>query len=312
MSKGVQGILFITSCVILEAVQAVFLGAVFQDIDSFLIGGLVFGTVFVVTMGSTALFRPVQLRAARLALQTVVMLNLAVALTWSSYFFAVQMIEPAVVFTIFSGMIPLVTRLAGRFGFLEAGTVMTGIAKIGNAMIALSILALCITTLTGHSGFVRGDWTVGLAGICLALCSGGMAAFIILYSVRLNGQGVGPFAQFGLRFFLYVILASFFVYFGFDAKEVVLSVKEIFIIYVIGLGVIGLPLYLFQKSIPLTSATTIAAVTALGPAIVFALQLMDARLSYAPATLAGLILYIAGSFIAAYGVARSRPAPGHS
>ncbi len=312
MSKGVQGILFITSCVVLEALQAVFLGAIFQEVDSFLIGALVFGTVFVVTMGSTALFRPVQLRAARLALHTVVMLNLVVALTWSSYFFAVQMIEPAVVFTIFSGMMPLVTHLATKFGFLEGRTTLTKTAIFGNLLIILSIIALIVTTLSGLSGFVRGDWTVGLLGICLSLFSGALAAYIILYSVRLNGQGVGPLAQFGLRFFLYILLASFFVYLGFDAKDVELPTKELLTIYLIGLGVIGLPLYLFQKAVPLASAATIAAVTSLGPAIVFALQLMDARLTYAPATLAGLILYIIGALIAAYGVARSRPAPGHS
>ncbi len=303
MSKSVQGILFCLSFVTLEAIQAVFLGAVFQEVDSFLIGALVFGTVFVLSIGATALFNPIQLRAARIALRTVVMLNLVVALTWSSYFFAVQMIEPAVVFTIFSGMVPLTTHLAAKCGFLEGQTTLTKSAIFGNLLIGLSIIALGLTTISGYSGFVRGDWTVGLAGVGLALFSGGLAAFIILYSVRLNGQGVGPLAQFGLRFFLYTLLAGFFVFLGFDSKDIELPTLEIFTIYLIGLGVIGLPLYLFQKAIPLASAATIAAITALGPAIVFALQLADARLTYAPATLGGLILYIAGALIAAFGAA---------
>ena len=51
---------------------------------------------------------------------------------------------------------------------------------------------------------------------------------------------------------------------------------------------------------------TIAAVTALGPVIVFVLQMVEGRVAYAPATLAGLLIYMSGALVAALGAVRTR------
>ena len=76
----------------------------------------------------------------------------------------------------------------------------------------------------------------------------------------------------------------------------------------IGLIVIALPLYLVQKAVPLVHAPTIAAMTALGPALVFAMQFFEGRVAYSAATLIGLTIYFVGALTAALGVTRSAPA----
>ena len=306
LSAFALGLLFCLAFVTLEAVQAVYLGAIFQDVDSFLIGALVFGVTTAGCIGATAIFRPGQLTIALRSPGLVAGINVLAALTWTTYFIAIQIIEPAVVFTVFSGMVPLATVLAARFGMPEAHGLHDGLSRAGNGLILIAVTVLAATTSMGLSGFVRGGAVIGLFGVLLAALSGGFTAFVILLSVRLNGRGVGPLAQFGLRFVLYTLVAFLAFRLGIDSKNVDVPARQIAIIVCIGLIVIALPLYFVQRAVPLLPAMTIAAVTALGPVIVFGLQMVEGRVAYAPATLAGLLLYMSGALVAALGAVRAR------
>ncbi len=292
------GLFFCMAFVSLEACQAVYLGAVFQALDSFVVGAWVFGLSVIGSVAVTAWRRPRELAAAGRSLRLVLVLNLTAALTWCTYFLAIQLIEPAVVFTIFCGMVPLGTRLAAAFGMREARAPTLVWLQVGEATILVALLGLAAATLMGLSGFVRGGFVVALAGVLLAAVSGGVTAAVILLSVRLSARGVGPLAQFGLRFVLYATLACVAALAGIDDKGTEVSGWQITKAVLVGLAVIAFPLYLVQKAVALISATTIAAVTALGPALVFGLQILEGRVAYAPATLAGLALYIAGALIA--------------
>ncbi len=136
----------------------------------------------------------------------------------------------------------------------------------------------------------------------LSVISGTATAYVILLSVKWHEQGVGPVVQFGLRFMLYVPIALMAVQFGIDAKPEVSSTMAFPALILIGMVVIALPLFLMQKAISLVSASFIAGLTALGPAMVFVLQLLDGRIAYAPATLAGLGIYIVGALLAVSGI----------
>jgi drug/metabolite transporter (DMT)-like permease len=305
MSHTKIGLICCLSFVTLEAFQAVYLGTVFQDVDSFLVGTWVFGISVVGCALATAIFRPTELTASRRAWRIVVVLNIFAALTWTTYFIAVQLIEPAVVFTLFSGMVPLGTVVAGWLGLPEALSPKRRLIQFGNALILLSILFLAIITVFGLSGFVRGDWHAALIGVSLSAVSGGCTAFVILYSVRLNSRGVGPSAQFGLRFVLYTFLAFMAFLIGLDDKGVLTPTTDLVWIILIGLVIIAFPLYLVQKAVPYIHASLITAMTALGPAMVFLMQLFDGRVEYSSATLVGLAIYIVGALMAVYGATRS-------
>ncbi|MEP0519004.1 MAG: DMT family transporter [Hyphomicrobiales bacterium] len=304
MSRVQLGFLCCAGFVTLEAFQAVYLGAVFQSVDSFLIGSWVFGIAVIGCSITTALFRPNELLASIRAWQTVLILNLLAALTWSTYFFAVQLIEPAVVFTIFSGMVPLGTLIAAWFKMTEAISSKNRIVLLGNMIILVSLFFLGVITMLGLSGFTRGGPSIAFLGVMLSAISGGCTAFVILYSVRLNRKGVGPLAQFGLRFVFYTLLAIVAFWLGLDEKSIQTPPLEVATIVLIGLAVIALPLYLVQKAIPLVPASTIAAITALGPGIVFLMQLFDGRVDYSMATLAGLLTYMLGALLAVFGATK--------
>lgn len=301
MSRAHIGLICCLSFVSLESFQAVYLGSVFQGVDSFLIGAWVFGISVVVTFLLTAVLRPKELFASYQALGLVVVLNLLAAVTWCTYFIAIQLIEPAVVFTVFSGMVPLGTVFARSIGIKEADSFSGYFAKIGNTLIFISILVLGVITVVGMSGFVRGGIGVAALGVLLSAVSGCCTAFVILYSVRLNNRGVGPLAQFGLRFILYTVISIVAFYLGIDDKGLPPSLVDLATVVTIGLLVIAFPLYLVQKAVPLLSTTTIAAITALGPAMVFAMQLSEGRVDYSSATLIGLTIYVVGACLVVYG-----------
>lgn len=302
------GLMYCLVFVSLEAFQAVYLGAVFQKVDSFLVGAWVFGISVVGCTVMTAIFRPDELAVSLRAWRIVLALNLFAAVTWCTYFLAVQLIEPAIVFTIFSGMVPMGTVLAKLIGLPEASSFRRKSVDLGNILIFLAILFLAAITVLGFSGFVRGGWLMAVAGVVLSALSGTCTAFVILFSVRLNGHGVGPLAQFGFRFLLYTCLALIAFAAGLDDKGDHTVAADLALVVLIGLAVIAFPLYLVQRAIPLLQASVIAAMTALGPVMVFLMQLMERRVDYSGATLVGVSIYMAGALLAVFGA--TRPAAG--
>src|SRR5690606_20961404 len=119
---------------------------------------------------------------------------------------ALQLIEPAIAFTIFSGIIPLVVVAARGRLHVDAGP-MHASERLGFSLLALGLLALAGATLAGLSGFVRGGVGIAALGLALAVLSGVAMSGMLLASYRLSAQGVGPAAVFGLRFPLYLLLA---------------------------------------------------------------------------------------------------------
>lgn len=306
------GLSFCLVFVTLEAFQAVYLGSVFQTVDSFLVGACVFGISVLACTLITAFFRAGELVASFRSWRILATLNILAAATWCTYFFAIQLIEPAIVFTIFSGMVPLCTVIAGWCGLPEAASRRQKPEMAGNALILLSLLLLGVVTVFGYSGFVRGNWLAGLAGAVLSATSGICTAYVILFSARLSRKGVGPLAQFGLRFILYTLLALAAYALALDDKGVRTEPVDLAAVVLVGLGVIAFPLYLVQKAIPLLHPSIIAAMTALGPVMVFSMQLLEGRVDYSAATLTGLIVYMAGALLAVYGTVSqpARPEPG--
>lgn len=304
MSNGTLGLIWAFSFVILEAGQAVFFGGVFQDYDSFLIGAAVFGFTALGALTWTGIRAADELRIAWGNVAALFGLNLSTAFVWIAYFFALQMIEPAVVFTIFSGLIPVAILVAWALGVPEASPLRNRTEGAGLLIIVIGVGYLAAITILGRSGFVRGDWTVALAGLLLTCISGANLAAMMIYSQRLNRLGVSPAAQYGLRFPLYVAVALAGASLGLDEKGPV-DPSGLMIVVLIGFVIMAFPVFAMQKAISLMSTLTLAAITALGPLFVFLFQLIEGRVDYVPATMSGLIIYITGAILAAYGGAKS-------
>src|SRR3990170_6666611 len=100
MKAGAQGLIWCFTFVILESIQAVFFGGLFQRMDSFLIGSLIFGLSTLGGVALTLFLNPGQLALAFRNVRPLIGLNVTAALSWIAYLICIQLIEPAVAFTI--------------------------------------------------------------------------------------------------------------------------------------------------------------------------------------------------------------------
>ena len=305
MYRSLAGLIWAFAFVFVEAVQYVYFGNVFQRVNSFFFGAIVIGlsTAFVITFA--AIRTPEQMRAAGRNLPVLFIVNVLVCLSWIALLISVQVIEPAIAYTLGAGAMPLAAWAAHRIGVPEGDAPRNRLEKTGLVTILGSLIWLSVVTVTGQSGFVRGGIGIGLLGVGLALAEGVMFTAVLVYCQRLDRNGIGPGAVFGLRFVLYVFVAAGAAAIGIDAKPALLDASELAVIIGIGLLLIVPPLYALQRAVALISTLSISVLTALGPLIIFAMQMIEGRVSFAPATLIGLALFFAGSILAAFGAVRA-------
>lgn len=311
MNTGIRGLAWCFTFVILEAAQAVFFGGVFQRMDAFLVGSLVFGLSTAATLAWMWAVDRSQLIHAFSNRAALVGMNISAAGGWLAYLTAIQLVEPAVCFAIFSGAVPLATLVAARCGVAEATAARNRLESWAYVTLLFGLLVLVGVTVSGNSGFVRGGLFAAMAGLALSAVSGALIAVMLFYCRRLDRAGVGPVAQFGLRFLLYIFLSIGAATFGLDAKGTV-TPADIALVVFVGLLIMAFPIYAMQKAVSLVSPLTIGAVTALGPLFVFVFQFVEGRVAYSPATMLGLGIYFVGAIGASLGAARVARAPyGH-
>lgn len=296
MSSHQLGLLWCAVFVALDAAQAVAFGSLLQAHDAFLVGALVFGASALASLAFVAIAAPAELAAAWRDRRSLAWLNVHSAGGWIAYLAAVQLIEPAMAFTIFSGVIPLVLRLASAP--CERASPRSGRADLGFAIVALALVLLALATLAGLSGFVRGGPGVAAAGVLLSVVSGAMMAGMLRASYRLSAQGAGPLTVYGVRFPLYVTLALAGYALGLDAKGAV-DGPALAAAFALGLLLLAFPTYAVQKAVSLTSPAAVGAATAIIPAVVFGLQIVEGRVAFSAATLTGLALYAFGAALVA-------------
>jgi drug/metabolite transporter (DMT)-like permease len=258
MNAGAQGLVWCFTFVILEAVQAVFFGGVFQRMDAFLIGSMVFGLTTAGALSWTWFRDQVQISLAFENREALIGMNVSAAGGWIAYLLAIQLVEPAVAFTMFSGMVPITAIVAARFGVPEASASRNRFEMLGYIVLTFGLVALVAITLAGFSGFVRGGALVAMAGISLAAVSGVLITWMLFYCNRLDRAGVAPVAQFGLRFLFYLVLSLGGVALGLDAKGEV-PVGDLAFAVLVGLLVMAFPIYAVQKAVTLVSPLTIGA-----------------------------------------------------
>lgn len=300
MNRALIGVLWAVAFVALESIQFVYFGGLFQRMSSFLFGFLVFGAIVVLFVGWAAFKKPGQLRIAFANPRTLIAVNLLATLAVASYLTAVQLIEPAVAYTIGAGAMPVTAYLAYRFGMPEGEAMRNRTEALGTLLLFGAIVYLAAVTVAGHSGFVRGGALVAAAAVFLAFADGALFTWMLVYCKRLDNVGVGPGTVFGLRFPLYVLAAGAMAALGVEQKPP-LPASEVAIFVLLGLALTVPPLMALQKAVSLVSTMTIGALTALGPFVIFGLQMIEGRVDYAPATLVGLVVYFAGALLSAMG-----------
>lgn len=280
MSKALLGVVLALVFVLLESTQFVYFGGLLQHMSAFQFGFLVFGIMFVGFAGWTAIRHPEQIRHAFANPRSLIAVNLCAVMTFGCSLLSVQLLEPAITYTISAGTMPITTYVLHRCGVGGGEDMRNRTEAGGNILLFIGVVYLAVVTVGGWSGFVRGDWTVALAGVLLAIADGVFFTLILIFSQRLNNTGMGPGAVLGLRLPMYVVVAGICASFEVDHKEV-LETSELAFFVMIGLLLTIPPLYLVQKAVTLISTLTLSAITALGPIIIFVLQVLEGRVDYA-------------------------------
>ncbi len=309
MSNAKIGLLWAIAFVVLESVQYVFFGGLFQRMNSFAFGALVFSIVIVLFIGWSLFSTPEQLRHALKHPRLLFAINLTATLAWIAFLGSVQLIEPAVAYTIGAGVMPLTAWVAHRMGVAEGEPMRNPVEALGNVVLLLAIAFLAVVTVMGWSGFVREPGmasvpVIASLGIVLAIADGVLFTWLLIYCQRLDRKGVTAGTVFGLRFPLYVLVAGTFAAAGIGGKPPEFT-SELAGIVLLGLMLIVPPLYALQKAVASISTLTLSALTALGPLIIFLLQLIEGRVEYSTASLIGLVVYFLGALLASFGAVRA-------
>ncbi|MXZ81680.1 MAG: EamA family transporter [Gammaproteobacteria bacterium] len=289
--------------ILLESAQSVFFGAVLQEMDSFHLGFWVFGITTLFLILGLSVFDPVQIRLCARNLPGLAACNGSTAAGWIFYLFSIQLIEPAVAFTVSSAAMPIFAIGLARLGIGEPVSLDTGRKRIGLLLIVAGILFLAGSTIVGLSGFVRGTQAAGIAGLACAALSGGAFALMLVHCKTLNDNGLGPVSVFAFRFLAYIALSAFGWLLKLDYKGPV-EAGDAATAILIGLVIMAFPLFAMQKAISSISVLLLSTITALGPLVVFCMQIFEGRVGLSGFSLAGLLTYRVGALLTVFSLVR--------
>jgi drug/metabolite transporter (DMT)-like permease len=224
--------------------------------------------------------------------QDIVAVNVFTASAWLAYFFALTHLEPSIVNTLFSGIAPLTLIVLSRSGIyrraLPRTTWLEQLAQLG---VLLSLLFLAVVTLRGLAGFNTASMTTQALGLVLALFSGVSITVAGLYSKRLHDAGISAESVLAVRFILLILVSAYALGLRADPSLIQLPTTMLVTLGLAATLLIVFPIYLGQLALVLTSVMTYTVVSALQPALLFVLQLVDPRISYSGYSLAGIITY---------------------
>ena len=162
------GVLWAVAFVGLESIQFVYFGGLFQRMSSFLFGFLVLGITAVGSVTWACIRAPERLKAAFANPGPLIGANICATFAWAAYLSSVQMIEPAVAYTISAGFMPITAYLAYRFGVPEGDPMRNRVEAAGNLLLLGGVIYFAVITVTGLSEIAT---TAG----CLSFRSGEIA-----------------------------------------------------------------------------------------------------------------------------------------
>jgi drug/metabolite transporter (DMT)-like permease len=263
----------------LAAVRDVYFGGLFQHVNPLGVALVAFGLCAVG-------FLPLALARDRGGLAMLVRrparlvwINVTTALAWLSFLFALGTIEPALVQVLFYGIGPLSVRWVDGLIPGSPSTTLTPVERRLHLGLSSSLAVAGAVVLGGLSGL--GPQPIASAALGVALAVGGGIAISIstLLCRTLNDTGVRPATLFALRFPGAIGLAAVFALVSPAPLLSGITPGLLGAVVLACLLLIVLPNYVNQVGVALASPVTVRTVLAVGPVLVFGLQLFDARLS---------------------------------
>jgi drug/metabolite transporter (DMT)-like permease len=278
------GVLCVTAYNILAAASEVYIGNFVQKIEPFYL-------VFLCFIITALFFNILQLRdyksyfkKIQTNIKYVIFVNLSTTLTWLSFFISLKYIEPAIVATIDTSIVPIITLCFAHI--LRRNSRILPIEIFSSIGIFITLIILVWASLTGRSAVGTNSIERTVIGIIAALICGAGIMLNSIFSKRLNDSGWLASSVMAVRFFL-LILCSF----GLSAymnQIVFMSLTDgISILLIVFAGTI-IPLYLLQLGIEYSEPIVLSLLLSMGSFFTLLLQAFDSRLVWSPFTTIGV------------------------
>lgn len=299
--REAAGFLVASAFVLLAAVRDVYLGGLFQRITPLLIAIVAFSLC-------TVLFLPVllvsrrSLAALRRRPGDLLWVNITTACAWIGFLYALKLIEPTIVQILYSGIGPLSVIWIERNFSTEGEVLLSRPERIAFVGLLAALMFSAVVVLTGLSGAPGAS--IGDAALGLIFAAGGGIAISVATMLcrRLNDAGVSPSALLALRF--PATAASAFVALALLPSGLPAGAAWLDAVLVIAALLIVLASFVNQVAISLASPLTVRVVLAVGPVLIFFLQIVEGRLAASPYSLTAATLYAFAALAAV--IARQR------
>lgn len=280
-----MGIYALLGSAILTSISQVFYANQVQSVHPFLFTGISF-LITALYFQAFALKQQTKAHWAK-ARKPLLLLNIASAITFMGFYFALKYVEPAIVSSLEMGIAPLFILL---LMLLQRKTISTQ-----KWLISIGTLAACLlligAVLTGESGMSTSFSVEMLIGIIASIVCGIGAVFCSEYSKQLSDIGWSSSMILSKRYIAIIIISFIFTY---DLLIPYLLDNIIWILLVTVSGVL-VPNYLLQKGIQYTNTFLVMMSLSFIPVFTFIFQLFDTRIHFSLATGAGvLLLFLCG------------------
>jgi drug/metabolite transporter (DMT)-like permease len=273
-----------------QGARDAFFGNLFQSVSFLLIAVLAFGGSVLVFTAIAFYRKKSNLTRLLESKQEFAALNVTTAAAWLSFFFGLQVLEPAVVATLYNGVGPLAV-----LGLHAAGCVRTGSRPspgewVCYTGIAATLIALVVVVLTNRSGLAASDFTVQSGALVAVILGGAVITIGHVVARGFTDRGVGSDAIMGMRFLL-ALGAAGVLELALGGPSTRPSVDAVLFLAAMAFALVILPSFLLQLGVARASPLAVNVFRALGPVFVFVVQQLDGRLRFSGPTLGCIIVF---------------------
>jgi hypothetical protein len=288
--REAAGFLVSVAFVGLAAVRDVYLGGLFQRVSPLLVAMVAFALCTLIFLPIGFVHSRGSLAVLRRRPRDLLWVNVTSAMAWLAFLYALRLIEPSLVQILYSGIGPLSVVWIDRHlpSAVPAVPLTRAERPIYVGLLASLVFAAAVA-LGGLSGAGARPVGVTALGVILA-ASGGIAISVSTMLCRkLNDAGVTPGAMLSVRYPATALSAA--VLASLSPSGLPAALSWIDAAMAIASLLIIFPSYVNQVAISLASPLTVRVVLAIGPVLIFFVQLIEGRLSPSPYSLTAAMLY---------------------
>jgi drug/metabolite transporter (DMT)-like permease len=291
LNNRVFGLSLIFLFVLSTSFRDVYFSGVFQGVSFFLITLISFSICTLIFIGITVVKSLNQLIFLFKDWRSLFLMNVTTAIGWILYFFALKNLEPSVVNTIWSGVGPITIGVLSSVGINIANPVpIKLVERLCHTGIFVSLILLAGVVLVNLSGIPTTNTFEGAISLITTVLSSVSITVSILFSKRMNENGITAETVVAVRFLLTVVISAIAVLTNNEPTGVISS-QQVLDLSLAAILLIVLPTYIFQMGIAITAPITAELISTLGPILVFGLQVIDGRITFSGYSLVCILLY---------------------